>query len=489
MSLECANVRSWLWRGPALADVALGVGRPRGGRPIRGAPPAHVRDPLRRRARARPTRVRRSGSYRHSSGRTRTASASLRSSCSRSIAREGTPRRSTRTRGRGSVLTTTSASSRAQTCSSCRVGSCGRIPYWTSPRSTSVEGRSSPAHPEDETICQSCSRPPPRSSVRHSCSRQVEGLRFPIQWRRRPSGSPSSCRRNPRLSGRARSLDSHRQRTRSIDKARQRRDRPRPRDSGHIRRSSRAANRAPTAMATRIHNGGVGLVVALGHGPDAQALARLVRSSPDTRFVFIDTSLSELSLDGVPNAAAIRFAEEDVLFLAGYLSGLMPTMGGDIGGRIDRASVVAAAADRDTKRIIAGFKRGLHETNPAVVVRVDYSHELEDLTACERLANRQIDEGIGRRGRPFRPLRSRRSRSGENPRRVGHRRRGGRHPAPPARPHLPRIRSGLRPRCSPSRGSSETPCRWGGTRCWASRTTTPPGSISAITFPRRSRLR
>jgi hypothetical protein len=43
-------------------------------------------------------------------------------------------------------------------------------------------------------------------------------------------------------------------------------------------------------VAARIRNGGVGLVVALGHGPDARALAKIVRSLPETRFVFVDAS-------------------------------------------------------------------------------------------------------------------------------------------------------------------------------------------------------
>ena len=98
------------------------------------------------------------------------------------------------------------------------------------------------------------------------------------------------------------------------------------------------------SVVARIRNGGVGLVVALGDGPDAQALAKVVRTLPETRFIFVDTSLSALSLEDVSNAAAIRFAEEDVLFLAGYLSGLMPTRDGSR-SRVDRVSVVAAEAD------------------------------------------------------------------------------------------------------------------------------------------------
>ena len=142
----------------------------------------------------------------------------------------------------------------------------------------------------------------------------------------------------------------------------------------------------------RIRTDGVGVVLALGSGPSAQALASVVRGLPQTRFVFLDASLSELSLVGVPNAAAIGFAEDDALLLGGYASPLMPTMDGSA-SRIDRVSIVAATPDERTARLVAGFTRGLRETNAAATVSVDYSHELDDPTVCEQLANTRIDEG------------------------------------------------------------------------------------------------
>jgi DNA-binding SARP family transcriptional activator/basic membrane lipoprotein Med (substrate-binding protein (PBP1-ABC) superfamily) len=146
------------------------------------------------------------------------------------------------------------------------------------------------------------------------------------------------------------------------------------------------------AVAALVRNRGVGIVIVQGDGRGARRLAEVVRSMPGTRFLFIDASLRELSLEGVPNAFAIRFAEEDVLHLAGYMSGLVSTLDGSK-RRIDAVSVVAGEPTRDAARLIAGFKRGLHETNPGVRVRVDYSRELDDYTACERISNRQIDEG------------------------------------------------------------------------------------------------
>jgi DNA-binding SARP family transcriptional activator/basic membrane lipoprotein Med (substrate-binding protein (PBP1-ABC) superfamily) len=145
-------------------------------------------------------------------------------------------------------------------------------------------------------------------------------------------------------------------------------------------------------VAARIRSSGVGVVVVQGDGPAARALHDVVRSSPETRFVFVDASLRELGLQGVQNAAAIRFADEDVLYLAGYLSGLMPTMDGSK-HLVDMVSVVAGQRSADTARLIAGFESGLRSTNPRVKMRIDYSGELDDPTACERLSNRQIDEG------------------------------------------------------------------------------------------------
>jgi basic membrane lipoprotein Med (substrate-binding protein (PBP1-ABC) superfamily) len=146
------------------------------------------------------------------------------------------------------------------------------------------------------------------------------------------------------------------------------------------------------SLEARIRTGGVGLVVALGNGPDARALARVVQGMPETRFVFVDASLDELSLQGVPNAAAIRFSDEDAFYLGGYLTGLVPTMDGSTRG-VDAVSVVAGAPTRDNARLIPGLRRGLRAARPGITLRVDYSRELEDVTACENLANRQIDDG------------------------------------------------------------------------------------------------
>jgi basic membrane lipoprotein Med (substrate-binding protein (PBP1-ABC) superfamily) len=91
-------------------------------------------------------------------------------------------------------------------------------------------------------------------------------------------------------------------------------------------------------------------------------------------------------------AAAIRFSDEDAFYLGGYLTGLVPTMDGSK-RRVDAVSVVVGEPTRDNVRLVAGLRRGLHAARPGITLRVDYSRELEDVTACENLANRQIDDG------------------------------------------------------------------------------------------------
>jgi len=159
-----------------------------------------------------------------------------------------------------------------------------------------------------------------------------------------------------------------------------------------VRVDPRAPQEGAASLVALLRSEGVGLVIALGRGPDAQAVAKVVRSEPETRFLFFDASLSDLSLAGVANAAAVGFAEDDALMLGGYAVGSMPTMDASA-PRIDRVSIVAAEPDARTAKLVAGFTRGLRETNRGATISLDYSHELEDPTACERLANRRIDDG------------------------------------------------------------------------------------------------
>jgi len=109
-------------------------------------------------------------------------------------------------------------------------------------------------------------------------------------------------------------------------------------------------------------------------------------------FVFIDASLRDLSLENASNAIAVRFADEDSTYLAGFLTGLAEPKDGS-SDSVERVSVVAGLPTSDTKRAVLEFTRGLRNSIRGVDVRVDYSRELIEPTRCEQLANRQIDMG------------------------------------------------------------------------------------------------
>ncbi len=88
------------------------------------------------------------------------------------------------------------------------------------------------------------------------------------------------------------------------------------------------------------------------------------------RFVFIDASLRDLSLQNAANAIAVRFADEDSTYLAGYLAGLAEPKDGSRDG-VESVSVVAGLPTSDTKRAVWEFTRGLRNSSRGVDVRVD----------------------------------------------------------------------------------------------------------------------
>ena len=145
--------------------------------------------------------------------------------------------------------------------------------------------------------------------------------------------------------------------------------------------------------ARRIEAGGFALVLVLGDGATARGLAPIVRQLTGTHFAFIDASLATLSLAGVPNATGMPYADDETSQLVGYLSGLMPPRGGLPKERADLVSIVATPRTPRIERIARAFIRGARRALPRVEVRVDYTRNEHDKTACERVANDQVDAG------------------------------------------------------------------------------------------------
>jgi DNA-binding SARP family transcriptional activator/basic membrane lipoprotein Med (substrate-binding protein (PBP1-ABC) superfamily) len=135
------------------------------------------------------------------------------------------------------------------------------------------------------------------------------------------------------------------------------------------------------------------LVVVVHQGRLANELAPLASRLPETRFVFVDADLAGLGLAGAPNVSAVRFAEEQSSHLAGYLSALTARRRGADQERVARVSVVAGSPTPYLRKVVAEFRRGVHQVSRRVTVRVDYASEEGDPTSCERIANAQIDAG------------------------------------------------------------------------------------------------
>lgn len=137
---------------------------------------------------------------------------------------------------------------------------------------------------------------------------------------------------------------------------------------------------------------GFDLVVVAVDGPAAQALAALVPQAPSTRFAFIGSRLADLLIEGAPNAVGYPFADNESAELAGYLSGLVPPRREPRARRPDLVSIVGPRTPY-TEQVVAGFEKGAKRASPGVRVRADYVTDPENRTACEAAANAQVDAG------------------------------------------------------------------------------------------------
>jgi DNA-binding SARP family transcriptional activator/basic membrane lipoprotein Med (substrate-binding protein (PBP1-ABC) superfamily) len=159
--------------------------------------------------------------------------------------------------------------------------------------------------------------------------------------------------------------------------------------AGDVGRKGAARDR----MVTILRSHGFGLVLWIGDGRAARAIAPDLRLLSRTRFVFVDASLETLHLEGVPNASAVRFADEEASELVGYMSGLVRPRGLRAPAHADVVSIVGGAVTPQARQVIARFERGVRRALPRVRVLVDYVGETTDKTPCERAANSQIDRG------------------------------------------------------------------------------------------------
>jgi basic membrane protein A len=134
---------------------------------------------------------------------------------------------------------------------------------------------------------------------------------------------------------------------------------------------------------TRLEDGDFDLVIWAGPSPVAEALTDETEKHPNTHFVYLETDLEFWGLEGTANASGVFLLDGSASYLAGYLAAL-----------VSKAGVVSVVGGirGATERLAYWFERGAKAARPGIVVRADYSETFVDQSACERIANRQIDE-------------------------------------------------------------------------------------------------
>ena len=146
-------------------------------------------------------------------------------------------------------------------------------------------------------------------------------------------------------------------------------------------------------LAARVREGNFDLVLVSRPWIGGTALVNEVRRSPDTRFVFLDAYLHQTPFAGLKNVTAVRFADEQAGYLAGYLSGLVEARRSHRDGRRVISVVGGVKAAPSVEALVDGFARGARRALPSVTVLQGYSETFVRQDACDRIANRQIDAG------------------------------------------------------------------------------------------------
>jgi basic membrane protein A and related proteins len=132
---------------------------------------------------------------------------------------------------------------------------------------------------------------------------------------------------------------------------------------------------------------GYDLVISVGFA-QADAVAKVAKRFPKTHFAIIDVDATTLA--GKPkNVLGLLFREQEVGYLAGYLSGLVektkpgPDVIGSVGGM----------KEPPVDRFIAGYQAGAKKADPGIKLLNGYSQDWVDLAKCKEEALNQIGAG------------------------------------------------------------------------------------------------
>jgi basic membrane protein A len=155
--------------------------------------------------------------------------------------------------------------------------------------------------------------------------------------------------------------------------------------SGVVYQSPSAAAYIPN-LATAARKG-ADLVVSVGFD-QATAVAKVATQFPNTHFAIID--VDQKSLAGKPkNVEGLIFKEQEVGYLAGYLSGLLEKH------KAGKATIGSVGGQKQppVDRYIAGYRAGAKKADPSIKLLNTYSQDWVDQAKCKQAALDQISAG------------------------------------------------------------------------------------------------
>jgi basic membrane protein A and related proteins len=130
------------------------------------------------------------------------------------------------------------------------------------------------------------------------------------------------------------------------------------------------------------------LVISVGFD-QANAIAKVAKQFPDTKFAIIDVANGDLA--GKPkNVEGLIFKEQEVGYLAGYLAGLIEKQSG---GSSNTIGSVGGQKQPPVDRYIAGYQAGAKKADPGIKLLNTYSQDWVDQAKCKTAALNQIDAG------------------------------------------------------------------------------------------------
>jgi basic membrane lipoprotein Med (substrate-binding protein (PBP1-ABC) superfamily)/DNA-binding SARP family transcriptional activator len=136
------------------------------------------------------------------------------------------------------------------------------------------------------------------------------------------------------------------------------------------------------AAAARRYN-----LVIVGSTPWVDAVSKVTRSFPNTRFLVSDSVHDPAaSFAGQRNVTGMNFDDRQNGYLGGYLAGLMAH------GR-QAVSAVGGVPLQPVRDLIAGFTAGARHARPGIRVLVNYTQNFTDESLCEAAASKQINSG------------------------------------------------------------------------------------------------